>query len=148
MVNLKIQMKKMNKFTILTQFIKDMSSETKDIQTFLFVKEYISKYQLTIDINSKPTKNKLIEINTILKFEDKEKNEKKSYFEMIYTSVIKVNEEIKDKKELEKIILCDVQSEIFPKVEKAFSDLLNNSGFTGVSFKKVDFNKLYNQRSN
>ena len=141
-------MKKMNKFTILTQFIKDMSSETKDIQTFLFVKEYISKYQLTIDINSKPTKNKLIEINTILKFEDKEKNEKKSYFEMIYTSVIKVNEEIKDKKELEKIILCDVQSEIFPKVEKAFSDLLNNSGFTGVSFKKVDFNKLYNQRSN
>ena len=138
----------MNKFTILTQFIKDMSSETKDIQTFLFVKEYISKYQLTIDINSKPTKNKLIEINTILKFEDKEKNEKKSYFEMIYTSVIKVNEEVKDKKELEKIILCDVQNEIFPKVEKSFSDLLNNSGFTGVSFKKVDFNKLYNQRSN
>ena len=138
----------MNKFTILTQFIKDMSSETKDIQTFLFVKEYISKYQLTIDINSKPTKNKLIEVNTILKFEDKEKNEKKSYFEMIYTSVIKVNEEVKDKKELEKIILCDVQNEIFPKVEKSFSDLLNNSGFTGVSFKKVDFNKLYNQRSN
>tara|TARA_B100001175_G_C19427254_1_gene599256 strand:+ start:498 stop:923 length:426 start_codon:yes stop_codon:yes gene_type:complete len=141
-------MKKMNKFTILTQFIKDMSSETKDVQTYLFVKEYISKYQLTIDINSKPTKNKLIEINTVLKFEDKEKNEKKSYFEMIYTSLVKVNEDIKEKKELEKIILCDVQNEIFPKVEKSFSDLLNNSGFTGVSFKKVDFNKLYMQRSN
>lgn len=138
----------MNKFTILTQFIKDMSSETKDVQTYLFVKEYISKYQLTIDINSKPTKNKLIEINTVLKFEDKEKNEKKSYFEMIYTSLVKVNEDIKEKKELEKIILCDVQNEIFPKVEKSFSDLLNNSGFTGVSFKKVDFNKLYMQRSN
>tara|TARA_B100000579_G_scaffold432402_1_gene449159 strand:- start:311 stop:736 length:426 start_codon:yes stop_codon:yes gene_type:complete len=141
-------MKKMSKFKILTQFIKDISGETKDVQTYLFVKDYISKYQLTIDINSKPTKNKLIEINTILKFEDKEENEKKSYFEMIYTSIVKIDENIKDKKELEKIILCDVQNEIFPKIEKSFSDLLNNSGFSGISFKKVDFNKLYSQRSN
>ena len=138
----------MNEFKILAEFIKDMSSETKDIPTYLFVKDNISKYHLNIDITSKPHKNKLIEVNTCLKFEDKENNEKKSYFEIIYASIIKVNENIKEKKDLEKIILCDVQNQIYPNIEKAFINLLNNSGFKGVSFKKVDFNKLYNERFN
>ena len=138
----------MTKFKILTQFIKDLSSETKDVQTYLFVREYITKYQLTIDITSNPTKNKLIEVNTIMKFHDKENNEKKSYFEMIYMTLIKVDEDIKEKKDLEKIILCDVQNEIYPNLEKAFSNLINNSGYENISFKKVDFEKLYNQRSN
>ena len=138
----------MTKFKVLTQFIKDMSSETKDVQTYLFVKEYITKYQLTIDITSMPSKNKLIEINTKMRFEDKEDNEKKSHFEMIYASIVKIEENIKEKKDLEKIILCDVQNEIYPNIEKAFSNLLNNSGFKNISFKKVDFEKLYNERSN
>ena len=137
----------MKKFKILAEFVKDISSETKNIQTYLFVKEYISKYQLSIDINSIPTKNKLIEVNTTLKFLDNEPNEKKSHFEMIYASIVKIDENIKDKKELEKIILCEVQNEIYPNIEKAFSNLLNDSGYKGVSFKKVDFNKLYNERS-
>ena len=138
----------MEKFKILTQFIKDMSSETQDVQTYLYVKEYISKYQLTIDITSKPTKNRLIEVNTILKFKDNKNNEKKSYFEMTYTSIVKFEGEIKEKKELEKAILCDVQKKIYPNVEKAFTNLLNNSGFDNISFKKVDFEKLYKKRSN
>ena len=108
------------KFKILSKFIKDMSSETKDVETYIFVKDRISKYQLGIDIQSKPLKNKIIEVSTILKFEDKEDNQKKSYFEMNFISVVKINEEIKNKKELKKIILCDVQTEIYPVLEKSF----------------------------
>jgi len=138
----------MTKFKILAEFVKDISSETKDIQTYLFVKDYISKYQLTIAINSLPSKNKMIEVNTTLKFEDKENNSKKSYFELIYASLIKIDENIKEKSELEKIILCDVQKQIKPNIEKVFTDLINNSGFKGVSFKNIDFEKLYNSRIN
>ena len=136
-------------FKILAEFVKDISSETPDVQSYIFVKENISKYLLNIDINSKPLKNKMIEINTTLKFEDKEANEKKSYFEIVYASVVKINEEVKDKKDLEKIILCDVQNKIYPNLEKTFLDLLHNSGFPEVKLdKKIDFTQLYKQRSN
>ena len=138
----------MKKFKIFAQFVKDISGETKDVQTYLFVKDYISKYQLTIDIISKPTKNKLIEVNTTLKFKDKEPREKKSYFEIVYASIIKIDEDIKDKKDLQKIILCDVQKEIQPNLEKTFTNLLNNSGFNEVNINKIDFDKLYNERFN
>ena len=137
------------KFKILGKFIKDLSSETPDVETYLFVKERIAKYQLGIDINSKPLKNKMIEINTSFKFEDKEQSKKKSHFEIMYSTVIKVNEEVKEKKELEKIILCDVQVKIYPALEKALLDLLHNSGYPGIKFeKKVDFEALYKQRFN
>ena len=137
------------KYKILGKYIKDMSSETSDIETYIFVRDYISKYQLSIDINSKALKNKMIEINTILKFEDKQNNKKKSYFEINYSTVIKVEEEIKDKKDLEKIILCDVQTEIYPELEKSLLNLLHNSGYPNVKFeKKVDFEQLYAQRLN
>ncbi len=126
-----------------------MSSETPDVETYLFVKDNISKYQLNIDINSKALKNKLIEINTTLKFEDKEANDKKSYFEMIFATIIRVGEEIKDKKDLEKIILCDVQKDIYSNLETAFLNLLHNSGYPGIKFeKKIDFEELYNQKFN
>ncbi len=138
----------MEKYKILTEFIKDISVETKDVQTYLFVKDYISKYQLSIDITSKSTKNKLVEITTTLKFDDKQNNEKKSYFELSYITIIKIEENVKEKKEIEKIILCDVQKEIQPRLEKSFTDLINNSGFKNVSVKNIDFEKLYNSRSN
>ncbi len=137
---------KMTKFEILAEFVKDISSETKDIQTYLFVKDYISKYQLTIDITSLPSKNKMIEVNTSLKFEDRKDNPKKSYFELVYASLIKIDDNIEEKKELEKIILCDVQNKIKPNIEKVFTDLISNSGFKGISFKSIDFEKLYNSR--
>ena len=136
-------------FKILAQFVKDISCETPDIQSYIFVKENISKYHLNIDIKSKPLKNKMIEVNTTLKFEDKEPNEKKSYFEIIYASIVKVDEEVKDKKDLEKIILCDVQNKIYPNLEKTFLNLLHNSGFPEVKLdKKIDFTQLYKQRAN
>ena len=137
------------KYKILGKYIKDMSSETKDIETYLFVKDRIAKYQLGIDITSKPLKNKLIEINTNLKFQDYEESDKKSLFEIIYSTIIKIDDEIKDKKELEKIILCDVQIKIYPDLEKSLLDLLHNSGFRGIKFeKKVDFEALYNNKFN
>ncbi len=136
-------------YKILGKYIKDMSSETPDIETYLFVKDMISKYYLNIDITSKPLKNKLVEINTTLKFEDKEPNNKKSYFEIIYATIIKVGDEIKEKKDLEKIILCDVQKEIYPSLETSFLNLLHNSGYPEIKFdKKIDFEKLYNQKFN
>ena len=137
------------KFKILANYIKDLSSETADIETYLFVKDHISKYNLNIDITSKALKNKLIEVNTTLKFQDKEPNEKKSHYEIIYTSIIKVDDDVKEKKDLERIVLCDVQTKIYPKLEKAFLDLIHNSGHPGIKLeKKIDFEKLYNERLN
>ena len=135
-------------FKILTKFVKDASIETSDVQTYLFVKDNISKYHLNITVGSKPLKNKLIEVNTTLKFEDKEPNEKKSHFEMTYVSIVKIDEKVK-KEELKKILLCDVQNKIYPNLEKIFLNMLNNSGFPEVKFdKKVDFNQLYIEQSN
>ena len=134
------------KFKILANFIKDMSSETADVQSYLFVKENISKYHLNIDITSKALKNRMIEVSTILKFEDKNSSEKKSHFEIVYISIIKINENLKDSKEIKKIVICDLQNEIYPKIEKIFLNLLNDSGFPGIKIeKKIDFNKLYNE---
>ena len=142
-------MKMTDKYKILGKYIKDMSSETPDIETYIFVKDYISKYQLNIDINSKAVKNKMIEINTILKFEDKQDNKKKSYFEINYSTIVEIDDEIKEKNDLEKIILCDVQIDIYPELEKSFLNLLHNSGYPDVKFeKKVDFEQLYNQKLN
>ena len=137
------------KYKILSKFIKDLSSETPDIETYIFVKNYISKYQLNIDINTKALKNRMVQVNTIMKFEDKEERKKKSYFEINYSTIIKLSEEIKEKKELEKIILCDVQTEIYPDLEKSLLDLIHNSGFPEVKFeKKINFEELYSQRLN
>ena len=136
-------------YKIVSKFIKDISGETPDIETYLYVKDFISKYQLNIEINSKPLKTQIIEINTLLKFHDITESKKKSHFEMTYTSVIKLNEKIEDKKILQKIILCDVQKEIYPELEKALLNLLHTSGYPNIKFeKKVDFDELYKKQFN
>tara|TARA_B100000900_G_scaffold387584_1_gene378934 strand:- start:919 stop:1341 length:423 start_codon:yes stop_codon:yes gene_type:complete len=137
------------KYKILSCFIKDMSSETPDVESFLYTKDNISKYELTIDINSKPLKNKLIEIDTSLKFKDNKGSDNKSYFEIVYASIVKIADEVKDKKDLQKIILCDVQNEIYPGLEKILLNLITDSGYKGIKFeKKVDFEKLFNEKFN
>jgi preprotein translocase subunit SecB len=137
------------KYKIVAKYIKDLSSETPDIETFIFVKDKISKYNLSIDITSEALKDRFIQVNTTLKYEDKEPNEKKSYFEIIFATVIKIKEEIKEKKELEKIILCDVPQKIYPDLERTFLNLLHNSGHPEIKFeKKIDFEKLYQQKFN
>ena len=137
------------KFKIIAEYIKDMSSETPNIETFLYVKDKILKYNLGIEINSTPLKNNMIEVNTKLIFQDPENSQKKSHFELIYSSLIKIEENIDDKKMIEKIILCDVQNEIYPNLEKVFLDMVRNSGYKNIRIdKKIDFNKLYLSRTN
>ena len=137
------------KYKILGQYIKDLSSETPDIETYLYVRDYISKYQLGIDITSKALKNKMIEVNTTFNFRDKSNSKKKSIFDIVFATIIQVNEDNTKKEQLEKIILCDLQVEIYPKLEKALLNLLHSSGYPNIKFdKKVDFENLYNQRFN
>ena len=142
-------MKMTKNYKIVTQFLRDISSETPNVETFFFVKNQIKNYQLVIDITSKALKNKHIEVDTIFKFRDSKENQKKSYFEMTNVTIVKIDEKIKEKRELEKIILCDLQNEIYPFLEKSFLNLLHSSGFTQVEFeKKVNFEDLYNKRQN
>ena len=142
-------MKMTENFKIIGSFIKDMSSETPDAQTFIFVRDKISKYRLNIDITSKAVKNGIIEVNTIIKFADQQEILKKAHFEITYTSIVKVDEKISDKKEMEKIILCDVPNKIYPNLERIFLNLLTDSGYPGIKFeKKIDFTELYKQRAN
>ena len=137
------------KFEIILSFIKDLSIETPDAETLLFVRENIDKYQLGIDISSKPLKNKMIEVSTKLSFRDKSTNEKKSVFEIDYASVVKIDEGVNDKKEHGKILLCDVQKEVYPELETIFVNLINKSGYPNIKFeKKVDFEKLYSDKLN
>ena len=137
------------KYKILSNFVKDMSSETPDVESYLSTKNNINKYELDIDISSKPLKNKLIEVNTSLKFQNKTQSDKKSYFEIVYASIVKIEESVKEKKDLQKIILCDIQNDIYPKLEKILLNLLSDSGYSNVKFdKKVDFNKLFNDKFN
>ena len=136
-------------FKIIGSFIKDMSCETPDVPTYISVRDKISKYQLNIDINSKAVKDGIIEVNIIIKFTDKEEVIKKSHFEITYTAIVKVDEKISDKKEMEKIILCDVPNKIYPDLERIFINLLSDSGYPGIKLeKKIDFTELYKQRSN
>ena len=137
------------KYKILAKYIKDISGETPDLDTYIHVREKITKYKLKVDINSKPLKNKIVEINTSLKFEDKEEDAKKAYFEIVFSSIVKINEEVQNKEEFQKIILCDVQIDIYPDLERSFLNLLHNSGYSGFKFeKKIDFVSLYNQNFN
>ena len=136
-------------YKIISKFIKDISGETPDVETYLYVKDYISKYQMNIEINSKALRNQIIEINTILKFHDNSDSKKKSHFELTYAIIIKLEKEIKEKKVLQKIILCDVQKEMYSEMERALLNLLKMSGFPNIKFeKKIDFEELYNKKFN
>ena len=137
-------------YKILAKFVKDMSSETPDVDTYLFVKDNISNYSLGIDIKSKALKEKILQVETTLRYSDKnQNNKKKSFFEMIFATVIRLDENIKDKKDLGKIVLCDLQNEIYPEIEKTFLNVLHGSGYPELNFqKKVNFEELYKKNQN
>ena len=137
------------KFKILAKYIKDMSSETPDVETYISTGNNIGKYQLDIDIESIALKNKIIEVNITLKFQHKDAKVKKSHFEMLYAIAVKIDESIKEKKDLEKIVLCDVPNSVVSNIEKSFTDMMYNSGFANIKLeKKIDFTKLYLERLN
>ena len=135
------------KFKIVAEYVKDLSSETPNIETYLYVKDYLKNYNLSIDITTSPLKNRLIEVNTKLNFTDSKNSKKRSNFEIIYATIVKIEEEVKDKNEMDKIILCKVQNKIYPNIEKIFLNLLKDSGYPVIKIeKKIDFEKLYNQK--
>jgi len=139
-----------DQYTILTEYIKDISSETPSVDTYLYVKDIITKYNLNILINSTAIKNNLIEVCTKLTYQDPDvAAEKKAYFELVYASVIKINKEVQDKKVIEHIILVDLQKKIFKNLEKVFLDLIHNSGYKSVKWEKIpDFDQLYKENLN
>ena len=113
----------------------------------MFVKDNISSYNLNININSKALKNKMVEVSTKLMFEDNKNSERRSIFEIEYCTVVQVDEKVKEKKTLEKILLCDVQNEIYPKLKTLFVKLINDAGYPKVKFEKeIDFAKLYSEK--
>ena len=137
------------KYRILGEFIKVISAETKDVESYIYAKENISKFKLFIDISTKPLKNKMAEVSITTKFKEADDNQKNSYFEMIYAVIVKIDEDVNTKEVLEPIFLKEVPTEVYPKIEKVFLDLLNHSGYPNVKFEsKVDFNELYKKREN
>ena len=137
------------KFEIVLNYIKDLSVEIPDAQTFIFSKEYITKYSLGINVTTNGMKNGMIEVITMLHYKDPNDNKKKSYFEISYATVVKIIDKNLKKEDLEKIILIEVQNEIYPTLEKIFLNVIRDAGFPNLALeKKVDFEKLYNQRFN
>ena len=137
------------KYRILGEFIKDISAETKDVESYIYTKENISKYKMFIDIKTKPLKNKMAEVSISTKFKEIDESNTRSYFEMIYAVIVKIDEDVNTKEVLEPIFLKEVPTEVYPKIEKIFLDLLKHSGYPNVNFEtKVDFNTLYKKRGN
>ena len=137
------------KYRILGEFIKDISAEAKDVESYIYTKENISKFKLLIDINTRPLKNKMAEVLISTKFKETEEDKQKSYFEMIYAVIVKIDEDVNTKEILEPIFLKEVPTEVYPKIEKILLDLLRHSGYPNVKFEsKVDFNELYKNRTN
>ena len=135
------------KHQIILSYTKDLSVETPDAESLISARENISKYSLNFDLNSKFLKNKMIEVETKLTYDDKTKNKKKTYFEMIYATIVKIEEENPSKEDVKKFILCDLQIKTYPQIEKIFLEILKLSGFTDIQLNsKIDFNKLYNER--
>jgi len=117
------------KYEIVLNYIKDLSVEIPDAQTFIFSKEYITKYTLGINVTTKAMKNDMIEVITKLHYKDPNDNKRKSYFEISYSTVIKIIDKNLKKDDLEKIILIEVQNEIYPGLEKIFLSIIKHAGF-------------------
>ena len=137
------------KYKILGEYIKDISAKTKDVESYIYTKENISKFKLFIDINTKPLKNKMAEVSISTKFKETDENKKNTYFEMIYAVIVKIDEDVNTNEILEPIFLKEVPTEVYPNIEKILLDLLRHSGYPNVKFEsKVDFNELYKNRTN
>ena len=140
---------KTEQFKIILEYIKDLSIETPSASVLLSVRENLTNYQMDIDISSLVLKNKSLEITTKLILQDKKNNKDKAFFEIKYATVISIDSSIIDKKIISKIVLCDLQKIIYPKVEKIFLELIRNAGYPEIKFDKiVDFEKMYNDKFN
>ncbi len=138
-----------NKYKIILNYIKDLSIEIPNPETLIIARENIPNYIMHVDITPKALKNKMIEVATKLTYKDKNEKNNKSNFEIVYASVITILDEKIKKDELEKLILCDLQIEIYPRLESIFLNIMKDSGFPNIKFsKKIDFKELYNKSLN
>ena len=137
------------KYEIILKYIQDLSVEIPSAEIFVFSREQITKYILGINVTTKSMKNDMIEVITKLNYKDPNNNKRKSYFEISYASVVKIIDKKLNKEDLKKIILIDVQNEIYPEIEKIFLTVIKDSGFSNLKLEKeVDFEKLYNEKLN
>tara|TARA_B100001121_G_C18549966_1_gene554916 strand:- start:325 stop:759 length:435 start_codon:yes stop_codon:yes gene_type:complete len=144
-------MKKMSndKYKIISQFVKDLSSETENVETFIHVSDHISNYHLNIEINSKPLKNLIVEVNTTLKFQDPNDTLLKSIFEINYATIVKIEKNNISKEEMQKMLLVELQEEIYPELKRIFLNTIHDAGYKSFTMDKdIDFKKLYETQSN
>ena len=132
---------------IISKFIKDISFEIPNAQTFVMLEKEISKYNLHFDIKSKQFKDNIIEVNTILRLTPSQELKNKMLTEINYAALVSIEKNLNDKKELEKIILVKVPTEVYPTLYETFVYLFTQAGLKNVSIEKeVNFEKLYFER--
>ena len=131
-------------YKILTSYVKDISSKISGTENYIYLKDNIPKYSLGIDINSLPLKNNMAEVNIRLTFDNKNEKDKKAYFEMTHTTVVRVEESAVNKNELKKIFLSDVPTEVYPEIEKKFFEIVKSIGYPEIKLeKKINFQELF-----
>ena len=136
-------------YTIISKFIKDISFEIPNAQAFVMLEKEISNYNLNFDIKSNPFKDNIIEVNTILRISPNQNVKHKILSEINFTALVSIEKNFEDKKELEKIILIKIPTEIYPSLYETFVYLFSQAGIKNIEiYKKVDFEKLYNERKN
>ena len=134
-------------YRIISKFIKDISFEIPNAQAFVMLEKEIENYSLNFDIKSSTYKNNIIEVNTILKITPNQNVKHKILTEINYTSLVSIEKNFEDKKELEKIVLVKVPQDIYPKLYETFVFLFKQAGIENIKIEKeVDFEKLHSQR--
>ena len=131
-------------YKILTSYVKDISSKISGTEDYIYLRDNIPKYSLGIDINSVPLKSNMAEVNIKLTFDNRSEENKKAYFEMVHTTVIRVEESAVSKDGLKKIFLSDVPTEIYPEIEKKFFEIVKSIGYPEIKLgKRIDFEELF-----
>jgi len=131
-------------YKILTSYVKDISSKINDTESYIYLKDNIPKYSLGIDINSIPLKNNMAEVNIKLNFGNKSEKDQKAYFEMTHSTVIRVDNSAVNKKDLKKIFLSEVPTEMYPEIEKKFFEIVKSIGYPNIKLeKRINFKEMY-----
>ena len=135
-------------YKIISKFIKDISFEIPDAKAFVMLEKEISNYNLNFDIKSKPFKDNIIEVNTILRLTPNQEAKYRILTEINFTALVSIDENFQNKKELEKIILVRVPTEVYPALYEIFLYLFSQTGIKNISIEKeIDFEKLYNEKN-
>ena len=132
-------------YKIIGKYIKNLDFKIPTPKVFSLLSKNISNYKINIDIKSNQLKDRIIEVETTLNLKPIKDDLEKISTEIIYSTIIELADEVTDKKEIEKIILINVPSTIYPELRKIFIFVFENSGFKDIKISNnIDFQKLYN----